>query len=396
MELDISSAVKIIIDHPDETKANCEIQTAIHNRISGYPEKIEDTTHRSIVSLPVEVATILKLKPSFISPIVNTYCNRDMLEAKICKEINYKECIDVSITFTKFLYAMLLHARLGKDKKNHETADNDKKKTLGYKLACGYEIIMGQSSKDIYASYEYKKFLNSLTKTGYFKNNIEDSQEYNILLKKAKSYFLTMECPTNKYICTQISNMKKEEAFHNLKDMLIKGDNPNLIEDDDNWLNITPDELNNVLTSKFGATVTTKDEINSAQNITSALTNFLNKNSDLEGIEKINEHSDDNKIELDPDEFTQCLEKYLNIVTSNDTLELSDDDEYSDMDDEISQQLDTELRSVLSSLPESDHHAVKGNLVQSIKEEGLSGPSSNILKTIGIKKTDLLDSDDDE
>ncbi|XP_047505440.1 protein ecdysoneless homolog isoform X1 [Pieris napi] len=396
-DLDICSAVKILIDNCENTKASCEIQNAIQKRISGYPEKIQDTIHTAIVSLPKEIATVLKLKPSLISSIVNTYCNYDMFEAKICKEVNYTDCIDVSITFTKFLYAMLLHASLRKNvNKHYLTAQDEKKKVLGYKLTCGYELIMNQSTQDIFLSPEYKKFLNGLTNMGYFRNNIEGSQEYKELLEKAKTNFLTMECPMNKHIYNEICKIKTEDSFYNIKQQLSLGDFE-LTEDDDNWLNISPDQLDDVLTSRFGANTTDKDKtINSAQNITSALTDFLKKNSDFEGIEKSIEHSEDNKIEFDPDQFTKCLDKYLNIVTSNDTIELSDDSEYSDMDDEVSQQVDKELCSVLSYLPKSDHHTVKNNLIQSIKEEGLSGPSSNILKTIGINKTDLLDSDDDE
>ncbi|CAG4950159.1 unnamed protein product [Colias eurytheme] len=395
--LEICDAVKLVFHNSEKTCACIEIQNAIKRKLTEYPQKIKDNMHMAIVSLPVEIAAILKLRPSIISAIVNSYCNLDALEAKNCRNIEYTNCVSTQIQLTKYLYAMLMHTKLIKNV-THNIPETDKKAQLGFKLTCGYYVIMNQYVKDIFSSSEYKKYISNLSKTGYFKDNIEGSKDYKMLLEKAKSYFCSMECPLNTHIFNEISHLKSDKLFEETKEALIQCDDSKLYEDDDDWLNISPDELNNILISKYGKCKTINNgDLDSAQNITSALTNFLKKSSDFEGIERIGEDVEDNKIDFDAEQFTMCVEKLLNIATSNVEIELSEASEDDDDNDEICQEIEKELNSKLCSVPNRvDNKTVINNLVQSMKEEGLSGPSSNVLKTIDIRKTDLLDSDDDD
>ncbi|XP_038223276.1 protein ecdysoneless homolog [Zerene cesonia] len=394
--LEICDAVKLVSYNCEKTNACIDIQNAIKKKISGYPQKIKDNMHMAIVSLPVEIAAILKLRPSIISPIVNSYCNLDALEAKNCRNIDYTNCVLTQIQFTKYLYAMLMHSKLIQ-KGRYNIPETDKRAQLGFKLTCGYNVIMKQNSKDIFNTLEYKKYMSNLSKTGYFKDNIEGSKEYTKLLEKAKSFFFSTECPMNTHIINEITHLKSDKLFEEIKQSIVKCDNSKLYEDDDDWLNICPDELNNILISNYDkSTKINNKDWDSPQNISSALTDFLKKSSDFEGIERI-EDVEDNNIDFDAEQFTMCLEKFLNIATSNVDIELSEDSENYEDNDEICQEIEKELSSKLCSAPSNvDDKTVLDNLVQSMKEEGLSGPSSNVLKTIGICKTDLLDSDDDE
>ncbi|CAK1556268.1 unnamed protein product [Leptosia nina] len=397
-EVDISNAVELISSNKEKTKAQPEVQTAIFKRINGYPQKIQEDIHNCVVSLPLELATILMFKPSLISPIVNAYCNYDIFDAKTCQNMKYQNCIDTQVKFPKLLYAMLLKSKPIKSLfKSCNIISEERKILLGFKLTCGYQIIMNQSEKDVLSSHGYKKFLNSLQKTGYFKENIEGSKEYTELLDKATTYFLNIECPLNTYTCNEILSIKTNEAFLRMKDTLRNGTNNVLMEDNDDWLNITPDQLNELLTKQFkpGATALQTNEI-SPQNMTSALKEFLNNQSDYEGIEKPLESVDKDTIDFDPDDFKNCIEKYLNMLTlNNNANELNENSECSE-DDEISQSIEKELEAKFRFIAKRGENTVRDNLVQSMKEEGLTGPASNVLKTIGFKKTDLLDSDDDE
>ncbi|XP_072947835.1 protein ecdysoneless homolog [Epargyreus clarus] len=396
--IDLQDAIKLVVQKSEETKATKNIQDAILRRISSYPQKIKDSHHRALVTLPVDIAALLTLKPSLVSPIVTTYCNLDILDAKCLKNIKLENCITVPILFTKYLYAMLMHSKLPRIRNCPQSSQN-KRTTLGWKLASGYEILTSKLSEDIFSSTAYKRFINSLTKNGYFKNNIEGSKHYNELLEKAKKYFTNMECPLTSHYSQEINEIRNKEEFIILKESLMKTDNSDLCEeDDDKWLNINPDELNTFLNTHYGKKLVKCTDTITPQ-IRSDLTNFLNQTSDFEGIEYVKEEEkEDNQIEFDAEQFMNSIQNMLNIVSSgNSNGDNLDSDLGEESDDMMEQDLDRELAAKLkkTGINSSNDENVVQNLLQSIKEEGISGPSSNILKNIVVSNTDIPDSDDD-
>ncbi|CAH2039610.1 unnamed protein product, partial [Iphiclides podalirius] len=107
-------------------------------------------------------------------------------------------------------------------------------------------------------------------------------------------------------------------------------------------------------------------------------------------------------IKFDVDHFFEAVENMLNKVTLNLSDEDSSDFSDNDVEDDefvlAEKQLDKELEEKmcndqLKKLKEDSH--VVANLKQSMKEEGMVGPTSNILRSIGVSKSELLDSDDD-
>ncbi|XP_050664379.1 protein ecdysoneless homolog isoform X2 [Leptidea sinapis] len=397
-QLSISDAIQFIFRNPETTKADILIQDSIWNRVKEYPEKIHNNLHKAIVRVPVDLAAILTLKPYLISPIVNAYCNHDILEEKLFRNVPFNDCVQVQIIFTKYLYAMLLNSKPVKSFKLFKSIDtNDKKNQLGLKLTCGFKIIENQSTKDIFSSSEYLKFLSSLTKNGYFKDNIEGSKDYMQLLEKAKSYFSNIECPINTQVCHEISDLKLLDVFVDTKNKVISNSNLDMSEDDDDWLDVSPEQINNILNTRYGESDNMDEsKLKPSNQITSTLADFLKTTSDFEGIERPVEDLDDenDKIEFDTEEFADCINRFLNIVTSDTKVDSDFSDDFSDED--ISQDIDDEVLSRLKTNLKSDNDSIVENFVDSMKEEGITGPTSNVLKTIGINKMDLLDSDDDE
>lgn len=402
MELNIIDAVNIITNKQEETKS-LEVQQAILNRIGNYPEKITENIHRALVKLPLDVATLLTLKPSFVSSIASSYCDHDMLEARTCKNVTFKDCITVQVKFTKCLYAMLTHSKLIRHLKKTHVDLNDKKNVLGLKLTCGYEMIMSKLKGDIFSSKQYTKFIQSLSDNGYFRENIEGSKEHTRLLEKAKEFYLNMECPINSQFGNAIAQIMHTDEFITLKDSFKnnQGSEKELVEDNDDWLNIHPDELNNLLNTRYGKEPTFKnDDVISSETITSKLSNFLKETSDFEGIETGKEEKEDNEIEFDSELFVNSLKNMLNIINGGDGIDADSDSNY-DMDDvppedNLDEEIRRKLLSNINNTPE-DNENIISNMIQSMKEEqGASGPTSNILRAIGINKTKLLDSDDDE
>lgn len=355
------------------------------------------------MKLPIDVATLLTLKPSFVSPIASSYCDHDMLEARVCKNVTFKDCVTVTVKFTKCLYAMLTHSKLITNFKNVHVNLNDKKSVLGLKLTCGYEIIMSKLKGDVFSSTEYTKFIKSLCDNGYFRDNIEGSKEHTRLLENAKEFYLNMECPINSQLSNAIFQIMHTEEFSTLKETFLnthQGLEKEFVEDNDDWLNIHPEELNNLLNTRYGKQPTFKnDDVMNSKRITSKLSDFLKEASDFEGIETGKE-DEDNEIEFDSNIFINSLKNMLNIISGGDEIEADSDSNY-DMDDvspedNIDEEIRTKLFSNIQSTSEDSQNIIS-NMIQSMKEEqGAPGPTSNLLRAIGINKANMLDSDDDE
>lgn len=404
IEISLKQGIDFVVQSTEQTKAP-EIQQAVQKRIGYYPEKIKENIHRATVKVPLDLATLLAIKPSLISPIVTSYCNHDEIDSKTCRNISFDNCVTVGVKFTKFLYAMLVHSKLMKNCKPMILHKDNKKKVIGMKLTCGYEMIKSKLSEDIFSGKEYHKFINILDESGYFRGYLEGSKSHTQLLEKAKEFFLGMECPISSSVANQISQLMDTKEFIDMKETLHKCAPESDEEDSEEWLNIRPEQLNDLLNKRYGKQSNFKDnDIISPQAITSELSNFLKQTSDFEGIEtgeKSDDDSDDNEIEFDSNEFVNSLKNMLNLISSgNNDMDLDSDfsEDYDDASQEDNE-LDEELKSKLNldeneSLPSSK--TVLQNIVKSMKEEeGSTGPSSNILRTIGINKTDLLDSDDD-
>ncbi|XP_068618299.1 protein ecdysoneless homolog [Battus philenor] len=400
--MEINKALKLVKDYAEETKASAVIETSIRKRFNSYPNRIKELLHRTSITIPIDLAALLILEPTLISNVVNTYCHHDIIDAKICHNLKLENCVDVTIKFTKFQYAMLLHTKLINGIKQRKKCISTNSRTeIGYKLACGFKIIMSDANNNK-SSVEFEKYLNHLTQNGYFKNNIVGSQNYNELLDKAKKYFLDTECSTKSCVNEKISHLMSSKEYIDIKQSLIQKPQDYLgDEDSDNWLNIDSETLDNMLKKSHGKQVESEDLIGPSV-VTSGLSNFLSQKSDFEGVEETRTTpiEYDNKIKFDSSEFFESIEKMLNIVT----LSISDEESSESGDNEIEdflvteKQLEQELKAKICSeqnTNSSDDAVILSNFIKSIKEEGLSGPSSTLLRSIGIDKTEFLDSDDD-
>ncbi|XP_050351808.1 protein ecdysoneless homolog [Nymphalis io] len=404
--LTLNEALQLLTLKSEETKASPEIQQAIFKRIENYPQQINESCHKTIIKLPLEIAAVLKLKPSLISYLVSTYCSLDTLDAKLCKDIDFNDALNVEIKLTKFLYAMLVHTRFPTGYR-FKALGNDTKTQLGLKLICAYKKIMAKSSNDVFTTPEYITFINSLINNGYFKENLQGSIEYTRLLANAKSYFANMECPISTYVCNVINDIKSTDKFKSTIELLQnKSDRDLLEEDDDTWLNIHPDQLNVFLNERYGKKIQIKNNDPITPHIiNSELTKFLKETSDFEGVEEDNkENREEDSIEFNSEQFVNCLEKMLNIISCKDVSDDSDQSNFSDECDssaemnDVNLDQDRELASKLKTTDkgsENDEKTVLKNFIHSMKEEGLSGPASTVFRTIGVNKSDLIDSDDD-
>lgn len=382
-DIDIPTALSTIRSMSIETVASSDIQSCISNKLSCYPDEITENLHHSTAYLPVGIAAILKHKPNLISPAIRAFCNRDSIDMKACRAMKYfppENRVYSSVRFTKCLYAMVTHSKFVPDRRtgwNLPPPINDKYKAhvLGMKIACGFEILVSQAkpNKDIEHDKGWHSYLKSLKDKDYFQGLIENSRDYNNLLNKAKEYYVNHRDSMHyaPIIGQEILDLTRTLDYkaYELKEMesIVPAD------DDDSWLDISPEELDRMLQERYGQKkMCTINENSDATNFTEKVTTFLNHVSDINGAEfpnlelprrpprgvkkrdVQNRHSsrhtsvkDDYKINFDPASFSSAIENILNFVVPEDNwASESDMSEYEEDD------IDTKPREIENKMQE--------------------------------------------
>lgn len=162
--------------------------------------------------------------------------------------------------------------------------------------ACGFEILISQvkgknnkgeeiEDADFNNDSNWKKFLQSLHAKNYFRGLLEHSKEYNQLLEAAQDFY--------KKSCEQLIKPNKAKEICELLDSLeidveeLKKRENNLpSSDNDDWMNITQEDLDAMLEARFGkANESKRDVANQKCDIADNLKTFINHMSGIEGAE---------------------------------------------------------------------------------------------------------------
>lgn len=275
------------------------IQSCIDERTREFPDHIEDSHHRTTLYVPVGVAAVLKENPQLISAAVLAFCNRDSVDLKACRAMRYfppESCVYVSAVFTKCLYAMLLHNSYLPDRRTGwslplATDPNYKAHVLGVKLACGFEILASQA-RSAQGSLDTDKgwvsYFESLRSKGYFAENIEGSQEYTRLLGIAKDYYQENRDSmkfTPKIGEEIVSILKRND--YDPEELRKEGlDLPS--PDDDSWINISPEELDQMLTKRYGVRtlLSLNGNATTPESFTAMMSEFLEQKSEFDGVDQ--------------------------------------------------------------------------------------------------------------
>jgi hypothetical protein len=389
-------------------KVPSTVEQCIEERFQGYPEKISENLHRTTLYVPVGVAAILKEKPALISAAVLAFCNRDPIDVKVCKAMRYfapENCVYISAVFTKCLYAMLVHTDYMPDRRtgwNLPTIDNPRYKShlLGIKLACGFEILASQAkaSQSLDTDKGWRSYLKSLTDKGYFKDNIEGSQEHGKLLAIAKDYYI--ENRDSMRFGAKVGH----EVVSILKHADIDADEFRKEElnlppsDDDSWLNISPEELDEMMMKRYGIKKMLAENGN-AEHLTGILSDFLDQKSEFDGVDlgqfqpvkpprKKNVTSQGPKegpIDFDPDAFGSHVKHLLDLVIPEDKW-----DSNSDMSDYEDDDLARNIEDMASS-----NSKVKNNLDKYMEKMDLELAKTTIGKSFEKEEAHGHDDFDD-
>uniref|UniRef100_A0A8C9CCU4 Ecdysoneless cell cycle regulator n=1 Tax=Phocoena sinus TaxID=42100 RepID=A0A8C9CCU4_PHOSS len=329
----ISQALNIISTHPEKILASESIRAAVNRRIRGYPEKIKASLHQAHCFLPAGIVAVLKQRPRLVAAGVQAFYLRDPIDLRACR------------IFKTFL-----------------------PETRIMTSAHGFEILCSKCSPHfsdakqslVTTSPLWAGFLESLKKNDYFKGLMKGSAQYQERLEMAKNYFqLSINRPESSHAMSpgeeiltllqtipfDIEELKKEEA--NLPP-----------EDDDQWLDLSPDQLDQLLQEAAGKKepepVSKGQEENyDLTQVSESMKAFISKVSTHKGAELPREHSEA-PVTFDADSFLNYFDKILGSRPHD-----SDSDE---LDEEDSECLDSDDDLDLETQEPGEEASVKGTL----------------------------------
>ncbi|KAI4668727.1 uncharacterized protein J4E78_002555 [Alternaria triticimaculans] len=111
-----AQAIHIIEATPARPQQYIKVEKEAFHRLAGYPAAISENQHHATLPLPRKVAHILHSNPSYIAPVVEAFYLRDPISIRLIQPEKSKtpltfppeDFVDVSVRFTKVLYAQLL------------------------------------------------------------------------------------------------------------------------------------------------------------------------------------------------------------------------------------------------------------------------------------------------
>ncbi|PNI75422.1 ECD isoform 3 [Pan troglodytes] len=468
----IPQALNIITAHSEKILASESIRAAVNRRIRGYPEKIQASLHRAHCFLPAGIVAVLKQRPRLVAAAVQAFYLRDPIDLRACRVFKTflpETRIMTSVTFTKCLYAQLVQQRFVPDRRSGyklppPSDPQYRAHELGMKLAHGFEILCSKCSPHfsdckkslVTASPLWASFLESLKKNDYFKGLIEGSAQYRERLEMAENYFqLSVDWPESSLAMSpgeEILTLLQTIPF-DIEDL--KKEAANLPpEDDDQWLDLSPDQLDQLLQEAAGkkesesVSKEEKEQNYDLTQVSESMKAFISKVSTHKGAELPREPSEA-PITFDADSFLNYFDKILGPrPNESDSDDLDDEDfECLDSDDDLDfethepgeeaslkgtldnlksymAQMDQELAHTCISKSFTTRNQVEPvsqttdnnsdeedsgtgesvmapvdvdlNLVSNILESyssqaGLAGPASNLLQSMGVQLPDNTD-----
>ncbi|KAI4608670.1 hypothetical protein J4E80_008875 [Alternaria sp. BMP 0032] len=159
-----AQAIEIIDATPARPQQYIKVEKEAFHRLASYPAAISENQHHATLPLPRKVAHILHSNPSYIAPVVEAFYLRDPISIRLIQPEKSKtpltfppeDFVDVSVRFTKVLYAQLLGQhweppapwdaaleQLVKSGKPTEKAE------IGIKITAGMQMLLSHS---LYAS----------------------------------------------------------------------------------------------------------------------------------------------------------------------------------------------------------------------------------------------------
>ncbi|XP_032396906.1 protein ecdysoneless homolog [Etheostoma spectabile] len=328
----VAQALALLSTHPECCQASPGICSVLKKRLDGYPEKIKASLHRAHCFIPSGIAMVLAQRPDLVAPAVSAFYLRDPVDLQACRSFKTfppDTRVLTSVTFTRCLYAQLQQQQFTPDRRSGFTLPpcshpQYKSQELGMKLAHGFEILcskcrMPSSEPDapVSCNPQWKGFIDSLKRNGYFRGELEGSANYRELTRSAENFF-------KQYVASKSSVLSPGEEVlqllhscspFNLEE-LKKQESQLPQEDSDSWLDITTQDLECMLQERSGR----RADVGSQNTSSTKQTQYV-------GVaEERKKEKEDNKEEEDVNyslvAVSQGMKNFLNAMSSHEGAEL--------------------------------------------------------------------------
>ncbi|KAK2824461.1 hypothetical protein Q5P01_021636 [Channa striata] len=379
----VAQALALLSTHPEACRASPRVSRALMKRLEGYPEKIKMGLHHAHCFIPAGIAKVLAERPDLLAPAVSAFYLRDPLDLQACRSFKTfppNTRVLTMVTFTRCLYAQLHQQQFTPDRRSNFTLPSRshphyKAHELGMKLAHGFEILCSKCklpSSDPDASVscnpQWKGFMDSLKRNGYFRGELEGSARHRELTKSAENFFKQSVVSKSSALSPgeevlQVLHSCSSFSLQELK----KQESQLPPEDSDSWLDITAQDLERMLQERgggrgdvgsqnFSSTRKTQQHVRDAEEtrketedkeeeeevayslvaVSQGMKNFLNAMSSHEGAE-LPWSSSTQPFSFDPDSVASALDRLLGSKDEeldSDDLDDEDDDDQEDEEEE--------------------------------------------------------------
>ncbi|KAH8554010.1 SGT1 protein-domain-containing protein [Umbelopsis sp. PMI_123] len=372
-----SRAIDIVRSHAVSTQASAAIEAAAFYRIKGFPTKAMDEKHRARCTVPAKLAYILLKQPQLISHAVEVFYTRDPSNMKAASRMSTfppNEMVTTVVDMTKTCYAKLTSQQFYAPKPFRMPSRSNPRKfnaaELGMKIACAFEMLYTDKRVNVRAptkdttieDYDFEndttwnEYKKRLERRGYFKGELQGSIRYRQLEVVAKQQHLSNQLQgvdqldedielssidgknTNTTLKgtpqQQMDQILQDFSEANLEHQLHAAQSKP--EDDDSWMNVNPQQLEELLKQYGGLNMNEGDFGVSSQEaggdvdldaIMKKFEGFVNyEQSGVEGAEfpreSLGEFSDDDEdeggseYESENDEISFDPNQFMNILRS--------------------------------------------------------------------------------
>ncbi|NXC03158.1 ECD protein, partial [Orthonyx spaldingii] len=394
----IPQALALLSTRSEEFLAAEPIRAAVYKRIDGYPEKIQASLHRARCYLPAGIVAVLRQRPSLVAAAVQAFYLRDPGDLRACRRpfrtFPADQRVMTLVTFTRCLYAQLAQQKFVPDRRSGYTLPAPshpqyRAYELGMKLTHGFEILCSKSSKvapdakrNVLSGPLWERFLRSLKEKDYFKGEMEGSARYLELLHMAEDHFQQSVAVTESSV--EVSPGDEILTLLQTTSIDLKEFEKEAVslppEDDDSWLDITPDALDEMLKEARNESLPSANEEEQKydlETVAESMKAFVSKVSSHEGAE-MPWSSDESHVTFDVDSFTKALDRILGTDSEeldSDDLDEEEEFDFSDGDDEDwdagNQRQDQKVSpnelvgSLKSYMNEMDHELAQTNVSKS-------------------------------
>ncbi|WVQ80382.1 hypothetical protein IAT38_002487 [Cryptococcus sp. DSM 104549] len=343
-------------------RASSRMEDAVWARVNGYPGALSTHVHRTKAYLPVGVAKALKERSELVQKAVEGFYVRDPSQLRAASRMTHfppSASVLTQLTLTRAAYAQLQgqvfhpprifgpewHVRdasaAGDDSGAAEKLEGERRwRDIGVKVATGFEIMYREGGKkgrggagagvDAEEGGEtmdegYGKFLENLKGAGWFGDEMEGSQKWKEREGEAKRGYIAVKAA---------DTAAQRPSFAYLVDSAIASSTltpeqlaapPDAQEDPEDWLEISPDELDDMMLRASGRGAASaqgggeegkrelgEEDGQALQDLAKKVEEFVGGQGDLEGARFMDELSDDDMdsgSEDDEEEEKEKLEK---------------------------------------------------------------------------------------